>query len=429
MAPKSNDSSVQENVTKKAKQYNLETSLQKLRDANIKIEPDQFLLHAFGTGLLYSKEVNDLYYKLKDKHLGIIDTTDKTAPTPSKKKVLPQGFSFKEASNPNEHLANLRLSNHSVARTIGNPESILKDELIRNWKFGETDAEVVTEQQTILRKNQGGTRSRTDLVLRLGSYADIDKMIDDIKQNYSSVNDAKIAELVKENLSRFSPTAPIAIDQEVKDFVNAFTYLLFGPEVVRNPASLITHQMMLDLIIDAKKDDGTAAYCWKNFLAGESPLMPMAPKGATQAARVISFKLKSYVPWSYQYPGPGSDGKEAASNATSGRGNEGSGAKTSSQQLLKSEGNLLENWLKLKKYKQLESEKDRTIAIAKFLIEQIKSWYGVSLDHWLPDKKRDIDKIKETKESDSKKPKTEIKKPEADPILVGQSSVDKGQGN
>jgi hypothetical protein len=118
---------------------------------------------------------------------------------------------------------------------------------------------------------------RNDLVQNLGTYKDIcntmQKFITAIKTELSKkhgtfIDDSRAALWVRDILlygkpsTRFiNPTNNIVLKFEdisaanqmafLKFLIN-FAYLLFGCEVQRNPASLITHQMALDLIIAGK---------------------------------------------------------------------------------------------------------------------------------------------------------------------------------
>lgn len=154
------------------------------------------------------------------------------------------------------------------------------------------------------------------------------------------------------------------------------TYLLFGSEVVRNPASLVHQQMMLDLIIDEKiswKDaldskviktvkekvmknaDGEKIITDVEKTKTDGGEMPMSMKEAVESARILHNKFFGLMPQGYMYdPAP----TEASVRET---------------ELLQREHDITEKWFNT--YGPgLEDE-----ARIEILVKQIVRWYGIHL--------------------------------------------------
>ena len=227
-------------------------------------------------------------------------------------------FDFKDGYSLSKFMANLRLCNRSTKRLIRSNNSV-KDLILRKQKLSRgckfpSSVESAIETQEIT--NQG---NRADLVINNGTYEDIYERIENLKR-WGNISDKDIAywvrqtfegdplaELTHFNGDKVTDLANFQIN-EIKGVIVDLTYQLFGTEVVRNPASFVHHNMMLDLIMGGY-------YTWKEFLIRDeinSPLLPMEIKGdkdktgAVKCARALHNKYNPFMPYPYEYP------KEAA---------------------------------------------------------------------------------------------------------------------
>lgn len=200
----------------------------------------------------------------------------------------------------------------------------------------------------------------------LGSYKDLSDKIDAIKAALK-IEDKQIAKWVKNCLKGSSLEIDgLKTDQkeEIKEFIASVTYLLFGTEVARNPASILMHQMMLDLIEGGKnsfKDFFDNAQ--KEYKGG---LMPMSAKGAISAARLANKEFFQHLPYQYQYPGVegDNDGKSTA-------------LVTKTPEFLLAEYNLAKKWLE---YRLNGRVGNRDELVGEFLTEIQKA-----AEEWYPD--------------------------------------------
>lgn len=112
-----------------------------------------------------------------------------------------------------------------------------------------------------------------------------------IKKTKSNINELSVN--IKGNES-----IPISnLDQEILNL----WYLLFGCEVKRNPAALLHHCMMIDLI----KKPELELVLWddKNFQEENNVInsIPMFSKQAFQSAVLLNSLYKSFMPYPYEY--------------------------------------------------------------------------------------------------------------------------------
>lgn len=253
--------------------------------------------------------------------------------------VLPEQHPF-SSKNAIDFLANLRLSNRSQKRNIRQQKedgiTEFDGEIVsRSWKFaGSSFLALETQEITT-------TGARSDLVNNLGSYNDIYKAISDIKslinleiaQKGSSINNADIARWIRQLLNgettglfTYQDKTPLPVEskylKKLSKFCVNLTFLLFGTESVRNPASLITQQMMLDLILSgdltwkqALADDAKM----QNFGGGDMPMsmgshkVKVVKKGKEKetiikaepvaSARSLHKEYANTMLYPYQYPG------------------------------------------------------------------------------------------------------------------------------
>ena len=250
-----------------------------------------------------------------------------------KRKVLDKSFLF-ISNNPTEFFANLRLSNRSQTRHIknisGSENNISKSNTVyRSWKFG-ANQEIALERQNITYNIKKSKYSRSDIVDNLGNYAEVNTLINKalrvIKERNIETDQKLIARAVLSVLE-CKDTKKLDINQngisyklkrEERAVIINLTYLMFGCEVVRNPSSLITGLMLLDLISHGE-------LTWKDIFNSESKvnkfgggIMPMSMgkyeytmnQGITKGgsgepvpcARKLQAIHKSYlfIPYSYQ---------------------------------------------------------------------------------------------------------------------------------
>jgi len=189
-------------------------------------------------------------------------------------------------------------------------------------------------------------RCRTEVVKDVGTYATVAeemgnllKLINEdlyrIFRNYhTEVCDADLASWIRavfdgESLDRlwvvyvdaeddeYLPALDASLMDDVKSRLVSWTYLLFGCEVARNPAALLQHHMMLDLIILAPDDNSFHRFLCnrdeqqppdkktkkKNQKQdGVDPLLPMAMTGAVAASRAwLRFFSTQKLMESYRY--------------------------------------------------------------------------------------------------------------------------------
>ncbi|MFN7038844.1 MAG: hypothetical protein ACK4OM_04685 [Alphaproteobacteria bacterium] len=236
-----------------------------------------------------------------------------------------------EPKNMVDFIANLRLLNRSAKRNIKNnlyqgnlfawDQNSEEQKFSVGIKFPLSGNYYALETQKITSK-----ANRSDLVINASSYAEISSKINTLKSNINKnlnpeITDKEIAFWIRETLkgeklntlySYQNQTTPLPIGkhqiEQIKRFLSDITYLLFGTEVVRNPAALVHHQMALDLIL---KDQMT----WQEFFTDSNErkaLMPMEIRsekkdeiGAVKCARTLHLTYNKYMPHSYNYPKEG----------------------------------------------------------------------------------------------------------------------------
>lgn len=191
--------------------------------------------------------------------------------------ILPEQHSFR-SNNATEFLANIRLSNRSQIRHIRQAQeeegnTIQGETVSRGWQFAGVP-HMALETQEITTNG-----ARTDLVVNLGNYKAVSDEIRGVVHTANSELEKKftgksIARWVRQIIngemgSRFTytngdeiPLSPAHRKQLQKLCVNLAS-LILGTESARNPASLITQQMMLDLIISGDLS-------WETALADEA---------------------------------------------------------------------------------------------------------------------------------------------------------------
>ncbi len=287
------------------------------------------------------------------------------------RKTLPHKFSTDPMANVVDFLANIRLSNRSKTREIKNIadsgvrtdflDTDLLSRIKRSWLFA---GGLFAEEEQLISST---TLARDAQVIMLGnrgegSYSSLSKTMGLLVANFNKkypdkkLTDIVIAQLIRkmlnseelktEDLNLESDPEISPLDRnKIRQFITDFTYLLFGCEVARNPASLLSHQMMLDLIINGLLE-------WKNCISNQQPEMPMAMEGAVKGSRALHSKFAEHMPWRYKYEG---DGDIKLMN-----------------QLIEANNKIFTKWCRMKKTYYAKDIKD---AMAK----SCKEWYGVDV--------------------------------------------------
>lgn len=199
-----------------------------------------------------------------------------------------------------------RLMTTSLKRTYKNEEG--KESLLDSSqssffrKISLTKVDLMETQ--LLYKTTGARTDYVDIETqgKGGAYKNIALTIESIK-NKLKIKDSEIAQWVQKTLKGQTNIFPKDYTSkqklELQEFIPALTYLLFGTEAVRNPASLIIHQMMLELIIS----DQEGKWTFSNAFISENGKvsggkMPMSQKridkpdiGAVDVARFMHNKI------------------------------------------------------------------------------------------------------------------------------------------
>ena len=275
------------------------------------------------------------------------------------------GHTF-EIRNLSDFLNAVRLTNRSDAR------------LMRNYKDAQSTDDITTFNYDIqfprlgvIHKSDGKRLeyskekdrfSKTELILGGdASYPAIAAKINEFKKSHGFL-DADIANFIRyscgfnilkdqassiEKINNFLHSPEIKGDVR-RPFLKAIaelSALFFYAETIRNPASFVMHQMMLDQIISGKRS-------WGYFLAGDGvpQKMPMAPVGAVPEARAAHDLFKDFTPWHYQYHGD---------------------KVTSADRLLLAENALFQEWLENKNITPIFAEEA--------LLMACHQWYGMDM--------------------------------------------------
>jgi hypothetical protein len=233
------------------------------------------------------------------------------------RKDLPDLFQSERLEDLTGLLAHIRLSNRSATRKIKRfdlSSQVMADDYddFYDIRAESSDTRVWNMSGVPVREKQSvdAEKSRVDLVFEAdaakgGKYAALHKKyLEFAKQKKSQgLNDKVFAKLIRRSLGFQENGIPIDLlaDKDLKQFVAKVTYLIFGCEVARNPASLLANQMMLDLVISGNRT-------WKDFFVEER--MPMSPAGAVAQARGLHSMFRDYMPWPYKYEGNEADPKD-----------------------------------------------------------------------------------------------------------------------
>lgn len=251
----------------------------------------------------------------------------------------------------------LHRSNVRLMRNLEDNESMLEDDkevVGRAFSFPGTGSSAVD-----IHKIFKNTLTRSDLVETSSSYANIADVLAKIRTK-AKLEDVDLVGLVKAILQGKGETALKKLkinDVQRKDiakFLNSLTYLLFSTEVARNPASLIIHFMILDLI-------EAGELSWDKALRGA---MPMALEDAVSAARWTHQNFKTKVRYSYDKTKEGNNISAATSETL--------------RNFIALEASVFRDWLKLKGIKGTVA--DNLDGIMDELAASCSTWYEIDIE-------------------------------------------------
>jgi hypothetical protein len=232
------------------------------------------------------------------------------------RKTLPHRFATDTIEDVTDFLAQIRLSNRSKFREVKNikdsndrTDFFDKDAFARIKRFWKFNDGVSAEEEQLI-SSVAFARDAVVIVLedRAATYEALQKVMKgkiflEFNKKYpeEKIDDKDIARWIRQKINgkaidledRYS--VQMIDSNRINQFITEFSYLLFGCEVARNPASLMCHQMILDLIIDGNLK-------WEDAIAGKL-LMPMAMEKAVLASRAAHQKFSDFMPWPYHYDG------------------------------------------------------------------------------------------------------------------------------
>jgi hypothetical protein len=157
-------------------------------------------------------------------------------------------------------------------------------------------------EETVKATVRATAKSRIDFVhmhSKGGSYKALSNHIDRIKYDYG-MTDADLAKAVDQVLQGASPSE--VVDPDLAPFVADLTWLFYGVETARNPATLVTSAMTMDLIKSGNLSFADALAVPGQKMGGG--VFPMSFQGATRASRYFP-NVKEV------YPGPDPSVQEA----------------------------------------------------------------------------------------------------------------------
>lgn len=287
---------------------------------------------------------NEKHKDLKDILKNASKAIKEIAKKLSARTLLPRSFETGDIKNSAEFLSYVRLFNRSQNRQIKNlqdksSEPLYSTQIIDHRLIKFAQQYEASESHNITYNEEAKKFGRSDEVERMGAYTFIKDCIEDLKKNIRSIykvalSDAIIAQWIRSCLDGKAINLNIKDishehREEVLTLISGITYLIFGTETARNPASLVTQQMMLDMLINpnAKIQDSQGNlrhYNFQDFFGHKEKkkkgqdaiviqgLMPMSPPGATAAARILNEKYSKFAEgefkFNYKYPGPHKSG-------------------------------------------------------------------------------------------------------------------------
>ncbi|MBA8667916.1 hypothetical protein H1Q59_08455 [Holosporaceae bacterium 'Namur'] len=259
---------------------------------------------------------------------------------------------------PSALLAAIKLNNRSTLRIIKNridQENIFGSEsiFVRIFEFKSSSVLTTLKLSTNL--------VRDGQVMNLSSYPNIGKAIELIKAGSNGkITDSTIAKLMIKtfhghNILDDLSNIPLNQAQQLQHFINNFVFLLFGFESSRNPACLIIHHMMLDLI----EFEHTT---WQDMLGLLN--MPMSIPDAVSGARSLNTTFSEYTSSRYSYD------KSSFSNSDEAK----------ALDILKSELSICKNWFEIFHPKITFDETLDVFDFIDIISDHIKNnWYNFNI--------------------------------------------------
>lgn len=204
------------------------------------------------------------------------------------------------------------------------------------------------------------TGSKKSLVKNIGAYTNIEKTLGNIKSKFD-ISDAQISALISDILNNtitrnstyinISYTDPIKLKVLV-EYITNLTSLLFLEEAHRNPASLIVHAMILELV---KYNNLT----WEDALKS----LPMSPSGATAVGIWMNQNYNNSVKYNYDCK---------------------IGKKTKHNDIIEQinmEAKVFKDWLDWKQKTETNITTASKYSTLELLINACKGWYNVNLKY------------------------------------------------
>lgn len=252
------------------------------------------------------------------------------------------------------------LSQNPFARTIYSGHNPKK--LHVQCQFFQAPPVAALETQSV----HANTLARSALVDNGGNYKEIYdellKITNELRKHHLPCDGAILASTLRDLLQGKTDTdILLKLPEEIREYVierlSTITYLLFGCEVARNPASLIIHQMALDLVI-AKKTT------WHALLAASPPYLPMAAGDSIERAREMNLFFTQFnnnvAYYTYDYS---KEFDACKKNNFS-----------SMNLLYQAETRLIRDWLKFKNI----AKDAHPNTIAKAITANFEAWFGHS---------------------------------------------------
>lgn len=136
-----------------------------------------------------------------------------------------------------------------------------------------------------------------ETVSNIGAYDSVIQQLSRLR--FLGITDSNVAKLIRSTLNG----EKFEIDNKYKVFIASLTYLMFGCEVKRNPAALITNQMVLDLV-----ENEECSFDDFFINKGAESLMPMGANGAPAESTFFLDKMESELLYPYYIEGRRSTG-------------------------------------------------------------------------------------------------------------------------
>lgn len=271
----------------------------------------------------------------------------------------------------------MRLQKRRIRQGIDDGSLDAEEVFQAAWEFGNIPLLALEEQKI-------SVSSRSDLVINAGTYSEISESLQKYKDHKNAIATWIKNLLFLDNDKLNSEMKTEKVDKQdiipLKKLIINLSYLLLGCEVQRNPASLVTHHMMLELIEESQLtwEEALANPEYKESCSGGDMPMSMGKyktngkhddekivgvkSEAVQCARVLQKHYGLFAIKKWEYKGD--------------LANEKAGTRDYDHitELLKREKNIVATWLEFKKLnKKNDSEKIAAIIEMVKIVEDEKS--------------------------------------------------------